>query len=88
MPFSNASAILRGKGGRPLAKTPTRSQYGDRLTLRPREAAQSLGVCETTFRKLMRSGAIPHIRLDRAVLVPVADLEAFIAERLNRGGRV
>lgn len=71
-----------------MAKTPTRPDRSDRITLRPREAARALGICERTFRDLMRSGAIPHIRLGRAVLVPVADLEAFIADRLNRGGRI
>lgn len=70
-----------------MAKTPTRIPH-NRLALRPREAAQSLGICERTFRDLMRSGAIPHIRLGRAVLIPVADLEAFVADRLHRGGRI
>lgn len=88
MPLSNASATPRGKGGRPLAKTPTSPDRSDRITLRPYEAARALGICERTLRDLMRSGAIPHIRLGRAVLIPVADIEAFIADRLNRGGRI
>lgn len=74
-------------GGQPLAKTPTHAHNHPRLTLRPREAARVLGVCERTLRNLMRSGAIPHIRLERTVLIPVADLEAFIADKLNGGGR-
>ncbi len=70
-----------------MAKTPTRPSDSHRITLRPREAARALGIGERTLRDLLRSGAIAHIRLERAVLIPLADLEAFVADRLERGGR-
>tara|TARA_R110000868_G_scaffold226872_1_gene479571 strand:- start:60782 stop:61012 length:231 start_codon:yes stop_codon:yes gene_type:complete len=53
------------------------------MTLRPREAAEALGVSERTLRSLMRSGEIPFARLDRAVLIPVSGLEAFIASKMK-----
>jgi excisionase family DNA binding protein len=56
------------------------------MTLRPREAAEALGVSERTLRSLMRSGEIPFARLNRAVLIPVSGLEAFIASKMESGG--
>ena len=58
-------------------------QNSQRLTLRPREAAVALGVSERTLRSLVRSGEIPHAKLDRAVLIPIAGLEAFIASKME-----
>lgn len=70
-----------------MAKTPTRPDLADRITLRPRDAARALGISERTLRDLLGSGAIAHMRLKRAILIPRADLEAFVAARLERGGR-
>lgn len=53
------------------------------MTLRPREAAEALGVSERTLRSLMRSGDIPFARLSRAVLIPVSGLEAFVASKME-----
>ena len=58
-------------------------QNSQRLTLRPREAAKAIGVSERTLRSLIRSGEIPHAKLDRAVLIPIAGLEAFIASKIE-----
>lgn len=52
-----------------------------RLTLRKREAAIALGVSERTLHKLVMTGQIGSFKLDRAVLIPVSELEAFIARK-------
>jgi len=58
-------------------------QNSQRITLRPREAADAIGVSERTLRSLMRAGEIPFARLNRAVLIPVSGLEAFIASKME-----
>lgn len=52
-----------------------------KITVRPAEAALALSISERTLRDLMRSGEIPHSRLDRAILIRVADLDTFVARR-------
>lgn len=49
-----------------------------RLTLRPKEAAKALGVSVRTLRKLIKAGEVPASKINRAVLIPIAGLEAFI----------
>jgi hypothetical protein len=52
-----------------------------RLALRPREAAESLGVCERTLRDL---ADVPRLKLNGGtVLYPVAALERWLADRLE-----
>lgn len=53
----------------------------ERLSLRPREAAKRLGIGERSLWKLTSEGKVPHLRLGRAVLYPVAALEAWLAEQ-------
>ncbi|MBL4591796.1 MAG: helix-turn-helix domain-containing protein [Phycisphaerales bacterium] len=57
----------------------TQSQL--KLTLRKAEAAIALGVSERTLHKLLKTEQIGSFKLDRAVLIPVAELEAFIARK-------
>lgn len=52
-----------------------------RLALRPREAAESLGLCERTLRDLVDA---PRIKLNGVVLYPIAALERWLADRLER----
>jgi excisionase family DNA binding protein len=62
--------------------TPTTNPPSDlRLTLRKREAAKALGVSERTLHTLLKSGQIGSFKLDRIVLIPVAELQAFIARK-------
>ena len=56
------------------------------ISVRPQQAAEMIGVSERTLRELMRLGEIPFAKLDRAVLIPVSELRAFIARRTRRGG--
>ncbi|MFT5323143.1 MAG: excisionase family DNA binding protein [Planctomycetaceae bacterium] len=57
------------------------SADGDtKLAIRYREAAKALDVCERTIWGLVRDGKLRNIRVGRAVRIPVAELERFIAE--------
>ena len=57
-----------------------------RLALRPKEAAQALGVAPKTLRKWMRDLDLPYARLDGVVLIPRAGLEKWIEEHLTTEG--
>ncbi len=50
----------------------------DRLSLRPREVARSLGVSLRKVRSLIESGRLPACRVDEAVVVPVAAIIRFL----------
>lgn len=52
-----------------------------RLALRPREAARALGISSRLLWALTNTGAIPHIRLGRAVLYPVRELTAWLTKQ-------
>lgn len=56
------------------------------ISVRPQQAAEMIGVSERTLRELMRQGEIPFAKLDRAVLIQVRELEAFIERRTVKGG--
>lgn len=53
-----------------------------RIALRPKEAAETLGISERTLRTWMRDEELPYLRIDRGILIPVADLKDWIHERL------
>ncbi len=54
-----------------------------RLALRPGEAARALGVSDRTLRKWMRDEGLPYLRVGGAVLIPRAQLEKWMAERVT-----
>ena len=54
---------------------------GLRLTIRPKEAALALSISERTLSYLLKEGKICSFKLDRLVLIPIADLEDFVAQR-------
>jgi len=54
------------------------------LALRPRQAAQALGICEKTLWSWTKNGTLPHVRIGRTVLYPVAELQAWLSENANR----
>lgn len=56
------------------------------IAVRPQQAAEMIGVSERTLRELMRQGELPYAKLDRAVLISVSELEAFIERRTQMGG--
>jgi excisionase family DNA binding protein len=66
-------------------ESPAAAQGPTRLLLTPREAARSLAVSERTLWGLTHQGAIPCVRLGRAVRYDLVDLQAFIAEKKCNG---
>jgi excisionase family DNA binding protein len=55
-----------------------------RLLLRVEEAAQSLSIGRSTLWELIRDGEIGVVRIGRSVRIPQADLERWIAGRVER----
>lgn len=56
------------------------------LAMRPAEAAEALGVSARLLWSMTKSGEIPHTRLGRAVIYPVDELRAWLAERATGEG--
>lgn len=56
------------------------------IAVRPQQAAEMIGVSERTLRELLRQGEIKHAKLDRAVLILVSELKAFIERRTQKEG--
>jgi len=54
------------------------------LALRPRLAAQKLGISESTLDRLRKAGRIPFVKLGGATLYRVASLDAFLLESEQR----
>jgi len=72
----------------PTPTTREAAPAGDppRLALRPKDAARALGIGERLLWSLTNRGEIPHLRLGKAILYPVAELERWLAEQ-TRGTR-
>jgi excisionase family DNA binding protein len=67
----------------PMASTltpPDSVPTAPRLALRPRECAQALGISEKTLFTATKAGEIPHVKLGKVVLYPVAQLREWLAE--------
>jgi len=60
------------------------------LALRPRETAKALGIGERKLWEITadRTSGIPHVRLGKAVVYPVAELRAWLAGRAKAGHNV
>ncbi len=52
---------------------------GSRLALRPKEAAEALGIGERTLRQILPE--LPHVRVGGVVLLPVDALRAWLLEQ-------
>ena len=57
-----------------------------RLALRPREAAQALGISERLLWRLTNQGDIPHLRLGLRVVYPVDALQKWLADHPQKKG--
>lgn len=57
------------------------------LAIRPREAARVLGISERLLWSLTNRGEIPHLKLGRATLYPVDQLQEWLRERARKGLR-
>ena len=55
---------------------------GERLMLRPAEAAEAIGVSRSKLYELLSSGALPSVRLGSSVRVPVSALRDWIERQL------
>ena len=55
----------------------------ERLALRPREAAQALGLSERKLREL--TPQLPHIRRGGVLMFPVGALERWLEEQARAG---
>ena len=51
----------------------------DRLALRPKEAAEAMGISERKLRELLPQ--LPHVRLDGVVVLPTRLLERWLETR-------
>ncbi len=52
---------------------------GSRLALRPKEAADALGIGERTLRQILPE--LPHVRVGGVVLLPVEALRRWLLEQ-------
>jgi len=57
-----------------------------RIALRPREAAQALGVSERTLWTWTQAGDVPHVRRGATVLYPVEALRDWLERKAKREG--
>jgi excisionase family DNA binding protein len=55
-----------------------------KMLLRPREVAQTLGLSRSFTYQLIASGEIPSLRLGRAVRVPAEALRSWIEKEVAR----
>ena len=68
-------------------KDPSPVQLSARLALRPKEAAEALGIGERTLRQILPE--LPHLRVGGVVLLPVDALRGWLlAEAKAEQGRV
>jgi excisionase family DNA binding protein len=51
----------------------------DRKSVRPKEAAEMLGVCRDTIYVLMRAGRLRSVKVGTAPLIPVAAIEDLLS---------
>jgi excisionase family DNA binding protein len=65
----------------------SQEQADGRTAVRTAEAAIRLGVGKTVLRALLRDGELRSFRVGRAVLIPVAEIERFVADRVAAAGR-
>lgn len=57
-----------------------------RGALRPDEAADYLGVGETTVRELIRAGELGAVSIgQRGLRIPIVELDRWIADNMRRG---
>ncbi len=54
----------------------------ERIALGVEGTSLALGIGKTKARELIRSGELKSIRIDRRILVPRSEIEAFVARRL------
>ena len=56
----------------------------ERLTLTVAETADALGIGRTAAYELVRHGTIPHLRIGRAIRIPKASLDSWMATNTTK----
>jgi predicted DNA-binding transcriptional regulator AlpA len=67
--------------------TPTQSAGPAPLALRPKDAAKALGIGERLLWSMTNQRLIPHLRIGKAVVYPVDELRAWLAEQAGKAVR-
>lgn len=62
------------------------SDLGERLTYRVPEVAALLGVSRSIVFDWVEAGLIPHVKVQRTVLIPRRELEEWLARQTRRKG--
>jgi excisionase family DNA binding protein len=65
----------------------TDKRSGQPLAVGRRDAARMLGVSERLLWTWTNEGKVPHCRLGRRVLYPIADLERWLSDQTAQGGK-
>ena len=68
-----------------MNETPDLLTTVKRLGLRPKEAAQALGISERLLWAKTNCGEIPHCRIGRAIVYPVNLLEEYLTNQAKGG---
>lgn len=66
---------------------PDHANAATRLALRPKDAAKALGIGERLLWSWTSQKLIPHVRIGKAILYPVAELERWLSEQATGGSR-
>ncbi len=87
---SGPAAVAAAPGHESQHSTVSLTQPGDsgklpRLAMRPREAAEALGIGERLLWSLTNRGEIPHLRLGKAILYPIETLQAWLDHQAAKG---
>lgn len=64
---------------------PEAAPAAQRLTWTVEEAAARLGISRPTAYEAVKTGALPHIKIGRRILVPVSALEQMLGQASGRG---
>ena len=68
------------------SKPTTTDSSAERLAVRAPEAARKLGIGTRLLWSLTNQNQIPHCRIGKAILYPVDQLRAWLAEQAKGGG--
>jgi predicted DNA-binding transcriptional regulator AlpA len=68
-----------------MNETPDLLTTANRLALRPKEAAQALGISERLLWTKTNCNEIPHCRIGRAIVYPVDLLREWLTQQVKGG---
>lgn len=77
----------RGRGAQPPPLTTLNAPTTERLALRKKETAQTMGVSERMIHSMVQSGELPSFKMGRVVLIPVEGIKAYMEARTQKGGQ-